>query len=1356
MGIRRNVCRDWWGGLTRAIVVVVVVVAAAAASAAFLVPPAANAAFMRPFLRQITRTETNSDLSCSAESPRSSSCLSPGGVTIDSLNNLWVGNGEEAISEFGPSGTFVSTVKLEGNLASPPKGNYTFPEDIAVDRSSGHIYIIGKNREGFSDRVEVYTKTGEFVEQWRGEFGGSAALAIDNSTDPSDHSSGSVYVGDEPQGKIDKFTASGKLEAAFGVATRSIAVDAQGDVYGLEGGLFNEDQVNEYSSGGLVIRSFGGGETPGLGEDHQDYGGFGGQPVGIAIDPVSGHVLVSVRNYFGNEGAVDEFDSSGHFLNQITETEVESSLGVRKANRLHSALALTVDLQGDLYVVDGSSGATSEGAVDVYGPGKFFPGLKLTEVAKRESHGATLNGSVNPEGQTLNECYFEYVTEAAYKATGFADLTTGGKVECEPEASNIPSNSMDDPVKAQLTRLVSGTVYRYRLVATDAGALGGSSASVALAFTTPDLPRIDSTSVANQSSAFADLRAEIDPVGADTSYRFEYVDAAHYNPEAGDPYAAGATAPVTPADIGSGGATGSVDASVVQQIGGLAAGTTYHFRVVASNEIGTALGAGGGRPDATFTTLPRVAAGLPDNRAYELVTPTDKGGASDMFGTESAFVNTDSGYPSETGDEFLLSSTLADFGSFGGSEKTAYVFRRDAGKGWTYTSVVSPSLGVQSVVGTVFDPSDLSQGIGLTELVGSYASPAGASHTTLVGHPGGPYAILHMDLPVHEEPEEQEVTTLVGGSRDLAHVVLESKNHMLAPGDTSQDPGSDSLYERVPVGIGGCTTSSTTFSADAGGCVELINDNGEGGLVSRCGAMLGLGHGAGFRHNAVSSDGSKVFFLAPDPFAKNIGPGCWDGGGGHVPQLYMRSSGTVIKLSEPEEGWTPERSIEPAIYVGASDNGSKVFFLTETELTRDDAGIHDLELYECEIVEEAGAVKCRLTRVSSGETGKAAAGVWTVPAVSADGSAVYFTAFGQLAPGLPVLARGFGEVYLYRYDTVTGKTTYVATVGENDIVTRRHVLDNWYTREVALNTGANWYTTPDGRYLLFATARELTGYRTVEAGPGDCPFEAAGDGSEFNGHCAEVYRYHYEPGSGSGGSIVCVSCNPSGAPPMSNAQFASRSASLADQAGGPMRALSDDGSYAFFDTADGLVPQDQNHTLDVYEWHEDVSHEDTISLISSGQDPAPSFFMGASADGSNVFVGTHARLVPQDGDSAGDLYDARICEPDRGNPCIKPPTSGTGQCAGDACHNPPSPPIDAPPISLTFSGAGNVPPPSKTSAKPRSLTRAQQLAKALRACTRKPKGQRKKCDSQAHRRYGKKAQRSVRARHAKTSGRRSG
>ena len=60
-------------------------------------------------------------------------------------------------------------------------------------------------------------------------------------------------------------------------------------------------------------------------------------------------------------------------------------------------------------------------------------------------------------------------------------------------------------------------------------------------------------------------------------------------------------------------------------------------------------------------------------------------------------------------------------------------------------------------------------------------------------------------------------------------------------------------------------------------------------------------------------------------------------------------------------------------------------------MTADDAGIHDLELYEYNT--ETGG----LTRISAGESGHGTAGVAVVYAVAAQDGAVYFTANGVLA-----------------------------------------------------------------------------------------------------------------------------------------------------------------------------------------------------------------------------------------------------------------------------------------------------------------------------------------------------------------------
>ena len=68
----------------------------------------------------------------------------------------------------------------------------------------------------------------------------------------------------------------------------------------------------------------------------------------------------------------------------------------------------------------------------------------------------------------------------------------------------------------------------------------------------------------------------------------------------------------------------------------------------------------------------------------------------------------------------------------------------------------------------------------------------------------------------------------------------------------------------------------------------------------------------------------------------------------------MREDGTrTVEVSASEAGVkeapaNPANPAEPAVFVGASNDGSKVFFLTKTELTKEaeTLGLHDVELYE--------------------------------------------------------------------------------------------------------------------------------------------------------------------------------------------------------------------------------------------------------------------------------------------------------------------------------------------------------------------------------------------------------------------------
>ncbi len=1057
---------------------------------------------------------------------------------------------------------------------------------------------------------------------------------------------------------------------------------------------------------------------------------------------MSGHLLVSSvapLPAHGNVGVVDEFSlESGGFVDELT-TDGEGG-------ELQRPAALAVDSRGDVYVADQEARV-----VDVWGAGAYFPSVVLGEAAGRTGGGAVLEGSVNPaqsentEKAAVSLCVFEFVSEAEYEVAvakkedaGFAKAQT---VACEaPDAKEIPTEpEAVHAVHARVTGLEGGVPYRYRLLAeTELAKKGGLAASPAAAFTPPAPPKVVSSVAEDVSSVFADLHAQIDPAGAATGYHFEY----DTRPYAGEE-THGVSVPVADASVGAGGVTGSSVEGVVQHIGGLTADSTYYFRVVASSECEAVEHPGRvcvtDGPDERFTTQGAVH-GLPDSRGYELVTPADKQGGSDMFAepeVNGTFENAhDVGTAAGDGEAFVL-ETDSEFGEFPFAFAGGYVFKREATR-WGFMPLASSALEVQTTVDSViFDPVDASR-VAVNDAVGASASPEGTRLTSLLGPPGAPavchgpvtlaeaaaggcYLSLHEDPAVNElEPEAS--TRFVGASKDLSHVILET-------GSGTACPGSEDAAAKVTHGDVLCEWAGgyQETGGETRPVMGLVNVNDEGAPVSVCGATLGslYDHSSGGAYRAVSADGARVFFTAPGlpPEAKLEGKeGCWNRSEEqnqakspkNAPQLYMRIMKTepggeavyqTLKVSAPEAGVTVPASEEyPALYAGASEDGSRVFFITRTELTGEAVAmkLHHEQLYECEITETSGEPGCVLTRVSAGDTGFHAPDpeVSKIYAVAGQGSAVYFNSSEALAPE----ATNTGGVY--RYDTETHTTSYIAVSGQWE-PTKADSGACAGDPEIALCSLANWYATPNGQYLLFNTSAGLT-------------------------------RYNADAGEEHQPALICVSCSPEGQP-ASAVEFA-RSAPFGP-AKPPVRGMSDDGSYVFFDTPTPLVPQATNNTLDTYEWHENQgTHEQTLSLIGSGSDPAPTYFLGYSpytlpngtkVEGGSVFIGTHAKLIPQDTNTVGNIYDARVCEPE--SPCIQPPPPPTTQCEGTACQHPPTTPVFQTPASLTATRSRNV---VSRPAAPSPETRAEKLAKALKGC-RRDRSRRKRavCERQARARY---------------------
>jgi phosphodiesterase/alkaline phosphatase D-like protein len=180
---------------------------------------------------------------------------------------------------------------------------------------------------------------------------------------------------------------------------------------------------------------------------------------------------------------------------------------------------------------------------------------------------ATLNGSFEPTGEDTHY-FFEWGTSTAYGHVTPTELVPG----------STPGSA---EVNAELTGLSTYVHYHYRIVANNT--LGVSYGNDEVLLTeAPAPPIVLETAASGVTANGAHLTGGINPDNAATVYRFQYGLDTTY----------GRQTPVSES-IGEDGSPHAVSAD----LSGLEPGTTYHFRVMATNFGGTALG-----PDATFTT----------------------------------------------------------------------------------------------------------------------------------------------------------------------------------------------------------------------------------------------------------------------------------------------------------------------------------------------------------------------------------------------------------------------------------------------------------------------------------------------------------------------------------------------------------------------------------------------------------------------------------------------------------------------------------------------------------------------------------------------------------------------------------
>ena len=596
-----------------------------------------------------------------------------------------------------------------------------------------------------------------------------------------------------------------------------------------------------------------------------------------------------------------------------------------------------------------------------------------------------------------------------------------------------------------------------------------------------------------------------------------------------------------------------------------------------------------------------------------------------------------------------------------------------------------------------------------------------------------------------------------GASPDLSHVVFgEDDGEPL----TKEDEGGD-LYEW------------------AAGRLSVVSVLPGGGGPT--GGGLGTENHLAVRH-AVSNNGSRVVWLGTSPS-----------------HLYLRDMERkeTVELDTPEPGCAScgTENAEPHFQTASSD-GSKVFFTDKAPLTAGSSALRSnsaADLYVFEVTSGAGEpLAGKLTDLSFdanfAKDGEQAGVQGAVIDASEDGSYVYFVANGLLGD-----ASAHGASDGNCLNDKTGETCNLYMEHDNGGVWEAPVfiatlsgadLADWAATDGVKLAELTARVSPDGQWLAFMSDRRLTGYDNSDAASG-VPDE-------------EVYLFDEATGG-----LVCASCNPTGerpagvfdpefkternaAPLLVDEWGAWRGHWLAGSVPGwtpyehqaalyQSRYLSDSGRL-FFDSPDSLVPADVDGKENVYEF-EPVgvggcregaagsgevfapAAAGCVGLVSSGTSSQESEFLDATGvgpggeEGEEVFFLTASQLVAGDTDDAFDVYDAHSCS--TVSPCIAASTvAAAPPCTtADSCRAAPAPQpsIYGAPPSATFSGPGNLAPPPPTAVKPKLETKAEKLAKALRACRKdKRKSRRMKCERAARRAYDAKAsvRRSTEARKA--------
>lgn len=1152
-------------------------------------------------------------------------------LAVDPGNgNLYADSGSQ-IAEFNPAG--VQQGSSFGNLANSRGVTGAGNGDIIATDSNGGVFVYGASAvelpKATTGAAPTVTKTSADVEGTVDPDGAGTITGCQvRYGEDSGYSGGSV-----PCNPAAPITVAGPITAHLSGLVSGVTYHYRVFVTNANGTQMASEEQTLTTTAGAVEEVTAADAT----EVAKDSATLNGSYTG---DGTEAHYLFEwgATTAYGHQTAAPPGASAGVHSGAVTVAPVHIT-GLHGATTYHYRLVVT------------TSSGTSRSEDHTFTTAASVTGLTTEPPTAITDTTAELHGSFEGDSTYPTEYFYEWGPTLNY----------GNVTPASPGTLPPGSGKIDIP-GAPISGLTRGFTYHFRIVATNTT---GTTVTPDATFQTAEAPQVGNLNSRNLQATSAELVGEVNPRWGNTTWYFEWGPTATY----------GNKTPVGGAAAGSG--NSSVPVSV--QITELVQGVTYHFRLVATNQYGTSATA-----DQTFGFYPpncpnaqlrqeTRSNGLPDCRAYEIVTPGFAQGA--VIFPLSAPTSPVATSPSKVAYAAAFGSFPPDSGDPQNLLSDLYVSTR-TDTGWIQKFIGQPVTEAALLGGPPRSQQENyleGQHIGPSTLQRGVQSDPSMSRIADYNQ-GSPFFVQERPKLVSNAPYVWNTTTggflgryptnltqVTNGERfagfpefspDFNHFVFQS-NLVFAPGGN--------YVERE---IECCEFIYENNLAQQAPAASIYDNDLETGTVKLASVKSNGAGFEGFVYN-IADDGA-VIVMAEE---RSSPPGIfWQP---NVNSLNDVEGPFYIRVNG-------ERTYEigaghKLTYYGSTADGKTAYFRSAAQLSAEDHD-HSTDLYAWHVSEpntlkllslgnygeagntdECGGITwngggCNVemldfTQYSGPISGQGGNGK-SDSAIASQSGDIYFISPEALLEGKG--EPGAANVYLYR----KGSLRFVTALEPQKACSTLELAGTW----CAAGPVARMDVTPDGSHMAFVTTSKIGSYDNA-------------------GH-TEMYTYQPESGT-----ITCASCRADGLPPTGEV--------LAAQNG----IFQTYDGRVFFSTSDGLVPRDTNESEDIYEYT-----EGRPQLISSGigisfkgwdgfkGSQTAAGLVNVSGNGTDVYFASTETLVSQDHNgSAIKIYDART---GGGFPSEATPE----KCeAADECHGPgvepPTLPSDR---TSSYLGNGNV------------------------------------------------------------------